>query len=270
MEKNSNNISFINKNDTFNENEKLKLPKIETEMTPLQKKFRLNKICQCEKKNNSRTKIINPAFLTSRKENEKINSYKSININRPNDKIYKLLKEKIEIKMLNKNRYQSNTHKNLKSNKLKSYIDEAKIYKNTKYEKSVKKKIKRINVGQLFTSSNISKINFFDNDDLDLRIYKNFNEKENYFKRLKTLDKKNIHDISCDFHKKWIKNLNCALKYRFNENRQFIDIIAKEIKHIDKKVKETFNEFHNETDDIFNEVLIVKENKRKRRFKQNI
>ena len=276
MDKCNNNISILDKNEALNEKEKVKLPKIEKEMTPLQNKYRLNKLCQCEKNNNSKIKVSNPIFLTKRRiESGKINSYKLINNNKTNDKIFKLLKQKIEINFIKKNSYQYNTNKNLRSNKLKSYIDDSSLYRNSYYERNRKKKIKRINIGELFTISKIIKNNFYDNESndntLDLRKYKNFNENENNLKRFKTLDKKYIqNDISFDFQKNWKKNVNCALKYRFNKNKEFMDEIAKEIKYIDRKVKETFKEFHNETDDLFDDVLITKEKKKKKLFKKII
>ena len=60
----------------------------------------------------------------------------------------------------------------------------------------------------------------------------------------------------------WGKNLNCGLKYKYNKNKEAIDQITLKIQNIDNKVKETFDGFKNEADDIFKEIVDTQNNTR--------
>ena len=129
-------------------------------------------------------------------------------------------------------------------------------------------------VGRLFTLSNtFKKINYNNEDSnnkntLDLRIYKNIYDIDDKSKRLKTLDKRNSkNEISGYIKNNWRKNFNCALRYRFNKNKKSIDEITYKIKEINNVSKETFNGFQKETDDIFDEAMNIKDNKKKKKFR---
>ena len=276
MDKNNNNdtsFSFINQNNNVNEKEKLELPLIIKE--PFQNKNKVNKICQYEKVDNSKLKLDYPTFLTSRNfEKNKLYLFKSNNDINNEDKIFKLLREKIEINILNKNRYHYNTNKDLRSNNnINNYLNDASLYKNSIIINKDKNKIKQIKVGRLFTLPNSYNKNCNHKEDLnckntiDLRIYKNISDNNTNLKRLKTLDKRHIkNDISGDIQNNWRKNFNCSLKYRYNKNKNSIDEISLKIKDINNIVKKTFDGFKNETDIIFDEISNFKEKKKKKKI----
>lgn len=271
---NNSDISILNQNNIINEKEKIVLPKIKKELIHYQNKEKINKLCQSEKSNYSRLKINNPVFLTSKKIVVEKSSYDPNNTLINLDKIRKLLKSKIEINSMDrdKNKFHYKTNKDLRSfNKLKSYINDASLYKNSIYIKREINRIKEMKVGRLFTLSNTSKkLNRVEKDNnrktINLRIYKEEYGDKNNFRKLKILDKKNINNkISNYIQRRWRKNLNCALNYKFKKNKESIDEVTLKLKEIDNKVNDTFNKFKNETDYLFDEVIIIKDNKKKRK-----
>ena len=285
MEKynNNNEISFLNLDNTFNEKENIILPKIKKKFNSYENKMKVNKICQCEKNYNSYNKVNYPAFLTSTKsETEKINCYNSNKYNIRNDinnedKIFKLLKEKIEIKPINPNIFHYNkTKNNLRSNNiLITYLNDASLLKNSYFGIREKRKLKEVKVGRILTLSNTYKQidnpnNVLNNNNiLDLRIYRNKYAKNNKTKRFKTLDKKNIkNDISDYINSNWRKNFNCSLKYKYNKNKKSIDEVTLKIEKIDQQVKKTFDIFKNETDEIFDKAMDIKNDKKKKKFQK--
>ncbi len=273
---NKNDSSLLKNESIINEKEKIRLPVIKKELIPFQNNVRVNKICQCEKNNFSKLKLNLPTFLTSQKyeiEKLKLNtSNNKLNINKEEEKIFKLLKEKIEISPIKRDKY---CHKNIRSyNKLNTYINEASLLKNSRFVYIENKNLKQMKVGRLFTLSNtFKKINCNNEDSnnkntLDLRIYKNIYDIDDKSKRLKTLDKRNSkNEISGYIKNNWRKNFNCALRYRFNKNKKSIDEITYKIKEINNVSKETFNGFQKETDDIFDEAMNIKDNKKKKKFR---
>ena len=279
---NNNEISFLNLDNTFNEKINIKLPKIKKEFNSYEDKMKVNKICQCDKNYNSNKKVNYPSFLTSTKfETEKINFYNSNKYNIRNDinnedKIFKLLKEKIEIKPINTNIFHYNkTNKNLRSNNiLITYLNDASLLKNSYFSIREKRKLKEVKVGRILTLSNTYKQ--IDNPNnvlikkniLDFRKDRNIYE-NNKSKRFKTLDKKNIkNDISDYTNSNWRKNFNCALKYKYNKNRKSIDEVALKIEKIDDQVKKTFDIFKNETDEIFDDAMDIQNDKKKKKLKK--
>ena len=273
---NKNDSSLLKNESIINEKEKIQLPIIKKELIPFQNNVRDNKICQCEKNNFSKLKLNLPTFLTSQKyeiEKLKLNTLNNkLNINKEEEKIFKLLKEKIEISPIKRDKYR---HKNIRSyNKLNTYINEASLLKNSRFVYIENKNLKQMKVGRLFTLSNtFKKINCNNEDSnnkntLDLRIYKNIYDIDDKSKRLKTLDKRNSkNEISGYIKNNWRKNFNCALRYRFNKNKKSIDEITYKIKEINNVSKETFNGFQKETDDIFDEAMNIKDNKKKKKFR---
>lgn len=263
MEKNTNKnseISIFQDDNSFNnEKEKLILPIIGKELIPNQNKVQINELFK-----NGKNKLNNPTFLTLRTlEEEKINLYKSNNI------IYKLLKEKIEINPTNESFHNFQENQKLRSNnKLNIYINEPSLLKDSHSKYEEKKELKKIKVGKVFKLSN----SFNDNDDdniklnkkktIDLRINNNIYENNYYPRRLISLDKK--YNKNLDYAKSnWKQKLNCALIYRYNKNKESIDEVTSKINNMDNKVKAYFDGFKNETDIIFDEVLGIKDNKKK-------
>ena len=205
-----------------------------------------------------------PAFLTMKKiETGKNNNLdrSKYNKSKTNNSIIKLLKEKIEIN--NKRNAVQQTHKNLE-NKLKIYMDDASLYKNSHFIHREKKKIKQVKLGKLFTLSNKNKSKYIIDTDrnentIDLRLYKN--RYEDRPKIYKSLDKQYIKNEKSEcFRNNWRKNLNCGLKYKYNKNKESIDNITLKIQKIDNIVKETFIGFKNEAEDIFNEIIDTQRN----------
>ena len=91
----------------------------------------------------------------------------------------------------------------------------------------------------------------------------------NKTKRFKTLDKKNIkNDISNYINSNWRKNFNCSLKYKYNKNKKSIDEVTLKIEKIDQQVKKTFDIFKNETDEIFDKAMDIKNDKKKKKFQK--
>ena len=268
------NDSILLKNESnLNEKEIFLLPLIKNELIPYQNNIKVNKLCQCEGINISKIKLKRPTFLTSPKfKVEKLSLFKSNNKNKEEDKILKLLKEKIEISPIKNSKYKN---KNIRSyNKLNTYINEASLLKNTMFVDRDQNTLKKIKVGRLFILSNTFKNININNDDsnnkntLDLKIYNNIYGNTDKSKRLKTLDKKYIkNDISGYIENNWRKNWNCSLKYRYNKNKVSIDEITLKIKQIDSISKDIFNGYKQEADDIFNEAINIKDNKKKKKFK---
>jgi len=262
----------ISKQDINNDkdNDKIILPKINKDLIPLQNNISVNKMNSYDKGFNYKKRLNGPAFLTLRKlESKKMNLYKSNNnIENENYLIHKLLKEKIEINN-NKNKC-SLTYKNLK-NKLRIYIDEASLYKNSIFIHREKKNLKEVKVSKLLTLSNAYKSKYNNCSDnnkntIDLRVYKDKNLYEDKSKRLKTLDKKYIKNENSEYiPNNWRKKINCGLKYKYDKNKESIDEITLKIKKIDNIVKVAFDGFKNETDDIFNEIMNNSQNKNKKK-----
>ena len=273
---NNNNTSFTptKQNNILNENEKIYLPPIITES--FKNLSKVNKICQYEKIDNLKLKLKYPTFLTSNKgQIEKINIYNPNNNINNDDKIYELLKGKIEIKNINKNNNCNKNKNMIKNNNIKTYINEACLYKNANVIKKERNKLKTMKVGVVFTSPNFSKKNINNNEEdlnyknsIDLRIYKNMINNKNNERRLKTLDKKYVkNDISGDVESNWRKKINCSLRYRHNKNKISIYDISETIKNLNKLAKKAFDGFKKETDIIFDEALNIKEKKGKRKIK---
>jgi hypothetical protein len=269
MDKSHNDIHSNNSKQEINNNkekEKIVLPKINRESKNIQNNLSdINNSCHYVKCDIPKINKNNPTFLTLKKtEADKINLYRlNNNIPTENNLIFKLLKEKIEV---NNKRYKVHqTYKDL-GNRLKMYIDDASLYKNSHFIHREKKNIKQVKLGKLFISSNLNKSKYNldsdrNQDTIDLRIYKNLYEDKPI--RFKSLDKRYIkNEISDYYPSNWRKNLNCGLKYKYNKNKESIDQITLKIQIIDNKVKETFDGFKNEADDIFKEIVDTQNNTR--------
>ena len=131
METNNNNnqtkISFFKKRDPYNENEITKLPIIKKEM----RNKRINKICQCPI-DYLNMRLKSPIFITSkRNEAKKANYYKSNNNTYEEEKIIKLLNDKIIIRPKISNIFNYKSNKKRSYSKLKSYIDDASLLKSS-------------------------------------------------------------------------------------------------------------------------------------------
>ena len=285
--KNHSEISFFKIDNTFNETENIILPKIKKESISFEDNTKVNKICQCEKTYNSNNKLNYPSFLSSTKlETEKKNFCNSNNYNindnvNNKDKIFKLLKEKIEIKPINNKIFHYNkTNKNLRNNNniLITNLNDSSLLKNSYFAIREKRKLKEIKVSRLLTLSNnfkkidVHKNDFNNNKKLNLRIYKNIYEKNNNnkAKSLNALNKKNIKNDSDYINNNWRKNYNCALKYKYNRNQKSIDEVALKIEKLDSIIKKSFDIYKNETNDFFDEAMGIKINKNKKKFKKII
>ena len=268
MDKSRNAIHNNSKQEINDNKEKVILPKINRES----KNIQINSIfqdiknsCHYVKCNVPKINKNNPTFLTFKKiEAGKINIYKLNNyIPNENNLVFKLLKEKIEVN--NKRHKVHQTYKNLR-NKLNMYIDDASLYKNSHFIHREKKNIKQVKLGKLFISSNLNKSKYNldsdrNEDTIDFRIYKNIYEDKPI--RFRSLDKRYINNEKSDYYpSNWRKNLNCGLKYQYNKNKESIDNITLKIQTIDNIVKETFDGFKNEADDIFKEVVDTQSNTR--------
>ena len=270
-----NNIS--EKEEEEEEKEKLILPKINKELIPTQ----YNKMTNFEKYK----KITNQdVFITSNRINrEKINLFKSNDINKEDFLIYKLLKEKIDISPYKNNNKSSNKKK-------KFVISEESLAHNSFFRKRQKKFLKEMKVSRLVTMPNSCKKikikneniksgegdflyddsesenkgndanrgnNKNNKNNLNLKLYDKVFE-NNKYKKLKSLEKKNIvlKDEGYDYYpSNWRKHRNCALKYKYDKNKNSIDGVTSLLQNINNRIKGTFDVFKVETENIFDDVL---------------
>lgn len=219
-------------------------------------------------------RLKSPIFITSkRNEAKKANYYKSNNNTYEEEKIIKLLNDKIIIRPKISNIFNYKSNKKRSYSKLKSYIDDASLLKSSLFIIRQKKKLKQMKVENIFTYSNtFYKIN---NNDIDnnkedenknsLRNYYNILENDDKSKIFKSPNKKKIKNKFSDYMQfnNWRKNYNCALKFRFNRNQKSIDKVTSKIIKIDNKSKIIFDKFKREAENIFDGASIIKEIKKK-------
>jgi len=233
--------------DKGKEKEKLKLPKIKKEHIPLQ----LNK---------TNHKYEKDTFLTSKNmEKEKLrisNDYIS-NLSNENRLIFDLLKQKINISKPSPEKvYKSN-------NNLMAYMNEATVYRNSHFRKREVKNLRKVKISSLITTpiNTYKKISKDKNNlsvnkkTIDSRLFEDL-YKNNNFRRLRTIDKKGIkHDTFDHIPSNWRKNRNCALKYKFNKNKDSIDVVASVLQDLGQKIKVSFDVFKNETENNFDDFM---------------
>ena len=247
----TNDINIDNEKEKVKEKDTFKLPKIQKEHIPLQ----LNKT--------NHSKYEKDTFLTSKKiEKEKLrisNEYIS-NLSNENKLIFDLLKQKINVTK-NKNPSREKIYKS--NNNLIAYMNEAALYRNSHFRKREVKNLKKVKISSLITTptNTYKKINKDKNNlsctkkTIDTRLFQEMYN-NNYFRRLRTIDKKGIkHDTFDHIPSNWRKNRNCALKYKFNKNKDSIDVVAEVLQNIGHKIKVSFDVFKNETEDNFNDFM---------------
>ena len=247
---NDNNDNIDNEKEKEKEKEKLKLPKIQKEHIPLQH----NKI---------EHKYEKDIFLTSKnidKEKLRISNDYISNLSNENKLISDLLKQKINISK-NKNPSQEKVYKS--NNNLIAYMNEATLYKNSHFRKREVKNLRKVEISSLITTpTNIyKKINKDKNNlscnkkTIDTKLFENLYNNNN-LRRLRTIDKKGVkHDTFDNIPSNWRKNRNCALKYKYNKNKDSIDVVAAVLQNLGQKIKVSFDVFKNETEDNFNDFM---------------
>ena len=202
-------------------------------------------------------------FLTSKnidKEKLRISNDYISNLSNENKLISDLLKQKINISK-NKNPSQEKVHKI--NNNLIAYMNEATLYKNSHFRKREVKNLRKVKINSLITTStNIyKKINKDKNNlscnkkTIDTKLFENLYNNNN-LRRLRTIDKKGVkHDTFDNIPSNWRKNRNCALKYKYNKNKDSIDVVAAVLQNLGQKIKVSFDVFKNETEDNFNDFM---------------
>ena len=107
---------------------------------------------------------------------------------------------------------------------------------------------------------------------INLRNYYNMLENYDKSKIIKSISKKKIKSKLSDYMKfnHWRKNINCALKYRFNRNQESIDKIASKIIKINNKSKIVFDKLKIEAENIFDEISIIRDKEKKSKLKNYI
>jgi hypothetical protein len=246
---NNNDITDNIDNEKEKEKEKLKLPKIQKEHIP----FQLNK---------TNHKYEKDTFLTSKnieKEKLRISNDFISNLNNENKLIFDLLKQKINISK-NKNPSQEKVYKS--NNNLIAYMNEAALYKNSHFRKREVKNLRKVKISSLITTptNTYKKINKDKNNlscnkkTIDTRFFQDIYN--NDLRRLRTIEKKGIkHDTFDSIPSNWRKNRNCALKYKYNKNKDSIDVVASVLQDLGHKIKVSFDIFKNETENNFNDFM---------------
>ena len=244
----TNDINIDNEKEKVKEKDTFKLPKIQKEHIPLQ----LNKT--------NHSKYEKDTFLTSKNiEKEKLrisNEYIS-NLSNENKLIFDLLKQKINISKPSPEKiYKSN-------NNLMAYMNEATVYRNSHFRKREVKNLRKVKISSLITTpiNTYKKISKDKNNlsvnkkTIDSRLFEDL-YKNNNFRRLRTIDKKGIkHDTFDHIPSNWRKNRNCALKYKFNKNKDSIDVVSSVLQDLGQKIKVSFDVFKNETENNFDDFM---------------
>jgi hypothetical protein len=141
-------------------------------------------------------------------------------------------------------------------------MNKASLYKNSLFRKREVKNLKKVKISSLITTptNTYKKINKDKNNlscnkkTIDSRLFQDINN--NNLRRLRTIDKKGIkHDTFDHIPSNWRKNRNCALKFKYNKNKDSIDVVASVLQKLGHKIKVSFDVFKSETEDNFNDFM---------------